>query len=68
MTGDATLFMRADQVEAAWKILMPVLEVWANNPANDFPNYAAGTWGPEIAESLVAQDGNSWLTPTLPVE
>jgi glucose-6-phosphate 1-dehydrogenase len=46
MLGDATLFMRADQVEAAWKILMPVLDVWAENPASDFPNYAAGSWGP----------------------
>jgi len=65
MTGDATLFMRADQVEAAWQVLMPVLESWADNPPNDFPNYAAGTWGPESAEALVAADGNSWLTPTL---
>jgi glucose-6-phosphate 1-dehydrogenase len=68
MTGDATLFMRADQVEAAWRVLMPVLESWADNPPNDFPNYAAGTWGPESAEALVAADGNSWLTPTLPPE
>ena len=66
MTGDATLFMRADQVEAAWRVLMPVLEAWADNPPNDFPNYAAGTWGPESAEALVAVDGDSWLTPTLP--
>jgi glucose-6-phosphate 1-dehydrogenase len=66
MTGDATLFMRTDQVEAAWRVLMPVLETWADNPPNDFPNYAAGTWGPESAEALVAVDGNSWLTPTLP--
>ena len=65
MTGDATLFMRADQVEAAWKFLMPVLEAWADNPAPDFPNYAAGSWGPEMAESLIARDGNNWLTPTL---
>jgi glucose-6-phosphate 1-dehydrogenase len=65
MIGDATLFMRADQVEAAWKLLMPILEVWADNPAPDFPNYAAGSWGPESAEVLVAQDGRSWLTPTL---
>ncbi|BAV35012.1 glucose-6-phosphate dehydrogenase [Sulfuricaulis limicola] len=68
MTGDATLFMRADQVEAAWRVLMPVLEAWADNPPDDFPNYAAGTWGPESAEALVAADGNSWLTPTLPPE
>lgn len=65
MVGDATLFMRADQVEAAWQLLMPVLDVWAANPASDFPNYAAGSWGPEAAELLVARDGKSWLTPTL---
>ncbi len=64
MVGDATLFMRADQVEAAWELLMPVLEVWTDNPAPDFPNYVAGSWGPESAEVLVARDGNSWLTPT----
>ncbi len=65
MIGDATLFMRADQVEAAWKFLMPILEVWTDNPAPDFPNYSAGSWGPEPAESLIARDGNNWLTPTL---
>jgi glucose-6-phosphate 1-dehydrogenase len=64
MCGDATLFMRADQVSAAWRLLMPVIEVWQNNPALEFPNYSAGTWGPEAAETLVAADGNSWLTPT----
>lgn len=65
MIGDATLFMRADQVEAAWELLMPILEVWRNNPAPDFPNYTAGSWGPETSESLIARDGNNWLTPTL---
>jgi glucose-6-phosphate 1-dehydrogenase len=65
MIGDATLFMRADQVEAAWEFLMPILEIWRDNPAPDFPNYAAGSWGPETAESLIAKDGNNWLTPTL---
>ena len=66
MQGDATLFMHADQVEAAWSLIMPILEVWASTPATDFPNYIAGTWGPESAETLVAGDGNSWLTPTVP--
>lgn len=66
MIGDATLFMRADQVEVAWQLLMPVIEAWENNPAPDFPNYAAGSWGPESAELLVARDGRSWLTPTPP--
>ena len=62
MKNDATLFMRTDQVEAAWRLLMPVLDVWAVAPPGDFPNYAAGTWGPEDAQSLLAQ-GHSWPLP-----
>jgi len=65
MIRDTTLFMRLDQVEAAWSLLMPVLEVWAASPPDDFPNYAAGTWGPESAEGLIARDGRSWALPTL---
>jgi glucose-6-phosphate 1-dehydrogenase len=63
MKNDATLFMRVDQVEAAWRLFMPVLEVWAVAPPSDFPNYAAGTWGPEDALNLLAQ-GHSWPLPT----
>jgi glucose-6-phosphate 1-dehydrogenase len=63
MKDDATLFMRADQVEAAWRLLMPVIEVWAEAPPSDFPNYAAGAWGPEEAQGLLAQ-GHSWPLPT----
>ncbi len=63
MRNDATLFMRADQVEAAWRLLMPILEVWAVAPPGDFPNYAAGTWGPENAQGLLAQ-GHSWPVPS----
>jgi glucose-6-phosphate 1-dehydrogenase len=63
MRNDATLFMRADQVEAAWRLLMPVLEVWAAAPPSDFPNYAAGTWGPEDTQGLLAR-GHSWPLPT----
>jgi glucose-6-phosphate 1-dehydrogenase len=64
MAGDATLFMRADQVEAAWSLLVPVLEVWASSEPCGFPNYAAGTWGPDAAEALLAQRRHSWLRPT----
>ena len=67
MKNDATLFMRADQIEAAWRSLMPVLEVWAAAPPSDFPNYAAGTWGPEDAQGLLAH-GHSWPLPTELVE
>jgi glucose-6-phosphate 1-dehydrogenase len=59
--GDATLFMRADQVEASWQVIMPVLAMWTANPPSDFPNYPTGTWGPEGANILIAQDGRSWL-------
>jgi glucose-6-phosphate 1-dehydrogenase len=61
MAGDATLFMRADQVEASWSALMPVLNVWENSIPADFPNYPSGAWGPEAADVLIAQDGRKWL-------
>jgi glucose-6-phosphate 1-dehydrogenase len=61
ITHDATLFMRADQVEASWSAITPILNVWQNSTPTDFPNYQAGTWGPEAAEVLIAQDGRSWL-------
>ncbi len=61
MEGDSTLFMRADQVEAAWKALMPVINSWEANPSVNFPNYEAGMQGPEDAEALIAKDGHSWL-------
>ena len=59
--GDATLFMRADQVEAAWDIVMPILNNWEANPSVNFPNYASGSNGPETAEALIAKDGNNWI-------
>ena len=65
MEGDSTLFMRADQVEAAWKAVMPIIDLWDANPAENFPNYEAGTTGPEDAEALIARDGHTWSV-TLP--
>jgi glucose-6-phosphate 1-dehydrogenase len=64
MQGDATLFMRADQVETAWSLVMPILDYWEAKPPQDFPNYAAGSWGPESADDLLAVDGRHWLLPT----
>ncbi len=64
MAGDATLFMRADQVEASWSVLMPILNVWGNSAPKGFPNYRSGTWGPKAAETFIAKDGRSWLQPT----
>jgi glucose-6-phosphate 1-dehydrogenase len=63
--NDSTLFMRADQVEMAWQILTPVLDVWASTPPSDFPNYKAGTWGPESADTLLAHDGYTWMHPAI---
>ncbi|MEP6984133.1 MAG: glucose-6-phosphate dehydrogenase [Chloroflexota bacterium] len=65
MAGDATLFMRADQVEASWSVLMPILEMWGNAIPADFPNYPSGSWGPKAADALIVKDGRSWLNPTL---
>jgi len=60
MAGDATLFMRADQVEASWSILTPILNAWGNSAPAGFPDYSSGSWGPEAAQVLIAQDGRSW--------
>jgi glucose-6-phosphate 1-dehydrogenase len=53
LRGDATLFMRSDEVEAAWEFVTPILEAWREQPPIDFPNYAAGTWGPAAANRLL---------------
>lgn len=60
MIGDATLFQRADMVEAGWRIVDPVLDVWRALPARDFPNYASGTWGPRDADAMLENDGRAW--------
>ncbi|MEO8649492.1 MAG: glucose-6-phosphate dehydrogenase [Acidobacteriota bacterium] len=66
MIGDATLFQREDMVEASWRIVTPILDVWKAIPSRDFPNYAAGTWGPADADELLTDDGRSWKNPTEP--
>ncbi len=60
LLGDAALFTRADEVEQAWGIVTPIIEAWADGPAPDFPNYAAGSWGPEASHELLAADGRRW--------
>ncbi len=64
MIGDATLFQRADMVDAAWSIVTPVLDVWSALPARDFPNYAAGSWGPPESDALIVNDGRAWKNLT----
>jgi glucose-6-phosphate 1-dehydrogenase len=61
MVGDATLFTRADAVEAAWEVVDPVIEAW-QAPAQ-LPNYAAGSWGPAAADQFIARDGARWRQP-----
>ena len=63
MTGDATLFQRADMVEAGWSVVQPLLDVWKALPPRHFPNYAAGTWGPKEADELMARDKRAWRNP-----
>ncbi len=60
MIGDQTLFQRADMVEAGWCVVSPVLDVWKALPPRNFPNYAAGTWGPKEADELLDRDGRHW--------
>ena len=61
MTGDATLFQRSDMVEAGWMIVEPILDVWRALPARDFPNYAAGSWGPRDAAELMVRSSRQWF-------
>jgi glucose-6-phosphate 1-dehydrogenase len=63
MLGDSTLFARADEVECAWELITKILEGWAQHPPMNFPNYAAGTWGPEEADQFIEQDGRAWRRP-----
>jgi glucose-6-phosphate 1-dehydrogenase len=60
--GDATLYTRQDMVEASWTAVEPVMQVW-NNTKFDFPNYAAGSWGPEASDAMLARRGHVWRKP-----
>jgi glucose-6-phosphate 1-dehydrogenase len=60
MHGDATLFQRADQVEASWRVVDALICAWNVPPEEEFPNYAAGTPGPKAADALMARDGRVW--------
>jgi glucose-6-phosphate 1-dehydrogenase len=60
MTGDQTLFNRADMVEETWRVVSAVLDDWSTTPPVGFPNYASGTDGPPEADALLAREGRSW--------
>ena len=63
MLGEATLFTRSDEVEAAWSVIDPLIAHWESTPPSHFPNYAAGTWGPEIADEFIGRAGARWRRP-----
>jgi glucose-6-phosphate 1-dehydrogenase len=63
MTGDSTLYARADAVEAAWKFVAPIQEVWNNDPTQKIYGYPAGTWGPDNADSLIEDKEMTWRYP-----
>jgi glucose-6-phosphate 1-dehydrogenase len=61
--GDATLFDRADSVEAAWSLVDPILDVWSAAKSARVPEYAAGSWGPKESDNLLERDGRKWYNP-----
>ncbi|HEX3767043.1 MAG TPA: glucose-6-phosphate dehydrogenase, partial [Puia sp.] len=66
LEGDATLFMRSDQVDAAWKVVMPILKAWRKFPKRQLHFYKAGSWGPVAARDLVKPYADHWCQ--LPVK
>jgi glucose-6-phosphate 1-dehydrogenase len=65
MHGDATLFIRRDEVETAWQIVDSIRKGWGDKPLSNREFYAAGTWGPVAADDLLAQTGHSWREPVV---
>jgi len=63
MLGEATLFTRSDEVEAAWAVVDPIIDFWANKRPDHFPNYSAGSWGPTVADEFIAREGARWREP-----
>ncbi|HET7625735.1 MAG TPA: glucose-6-phosphate dehydrogenase [Verrucomicrobiae bacterium] len=63
MVGDATLFIRRDEVETAWQIVDSIRQGWQNRALTNREFYAAGTWGPIAADDLLAQNGHAWHEP-----
>jgi len=61
LEGDATLFMRADQVEAAWKVVMPVINAWKKYPLRQLRFYEPGSWGPAAANKLLKPFAKDWI-------
>jgi glucose-6-phosphate 1-dehydrogenase len=65
LRGQLTLFMRSDELEAAWAWVEPILNYWEQEESEPLP-YAAGTWGPAAANALIGRDGLQWREEALP--
>ena len=65
LVGDATLFIRRDEVEAAWNIVDSIRAEWGNKPLSNREFYAAGTWGPGASDDMLALDHHVWHEPRL---
>jgi glucose-6-phosphate 1-dehydrogenase len=63
LRGDATLFDRGDNVEAAWSLVDPILDVWGAARTAKVPEYSAGSWGPRESDLLLERDGREWFNP-----
>ena len=63
MEGDATLFMRADEVEAQWRVIEPLLNYWEST-SGEPAFYEAGSWGPAAADELLENEGRAWHKPS----
>jgi glucose-6-phosphate 1-dehydrogenase len=63
LAGDATLFIRRDEVETAWSIVDPIREAWQDEPLRESEFYEAGSWGPKAADDLLASAGHAWRNP-----
>lgn len=61
--GDATLYARGDSVEESWRFVKPIIDVWENDPKAKIYGYPAGTWGPSVADNLIAGTETSWRNP-----
>jgi glucose-6-phosphate 1-dehydrogenase len=65
LAGDATLFIRRDEVEAAWQIVDSIRAEWNNKPLSNREFYAAGTWGPVASDDMLAQSNHVWHEPRI---
>ncbi|MDQ6827501.1 MAG: glucose-6-phosphate dehydrogenase, partial [Gemmatimonadota bacterium] len=63
MIGEATLFTRSDEVEAAWRVVDPLIKYWEEQSPRQLPTYPVGSWGPKEADHLLAENGFAWRKP-----